>query len=56
MFTLPPALASEFTPETLEKLEKFLNEFVVATSHDMARILICEMLIAEKRHILQELK
>ena len=54
MTELPPELQNQFTVETWQKLEDFLMEFVVFTSHERARLDICGMLIDEKRATLKE--
>ena len=54
MKDLPPEILKEFTVETWQKLDDFLNEFVLFTSHERARLAILGMLIDEKRHMLKE--
>lgn len=51
---IPPQVRNEFAPETWDKLEAFLKEFVVFTSHERARLDICGMLLDEKRNMLNE--
>lgn len=51
---LPPELKNAFAPATWDKINAFLQEFVVFTSHERARLDICMMLIDEKKNLLQE--
>ena len=51
---IPPEVRNEFAPKTWDKIEAFLKEFVVFTSHERARLDICSMLIDEKQNLLRD--